>query len=166
MNDQAEDGLPDDGRARPPDPRMIPPWQPPDLQPAADGSARSGPRHAGPEGPRPGSGPDPVDDIVIRPFLLTGGRTAPAQAGLRVETLIQAGPHAATRAQRFEARQIVELCRRPSSVAEVAAALRVPLGVARVLVADLIADGSVVLVQREEVSVQLMERVLDRVRAL
>jgi hypothetical protein len=148
----------DDDAPRPPDPRMIPPWRSPSPPPAVGtgtGAARG----------HPGSGPAPPDDIVIRPFLLTGGRTAPAQPGLRVETLIQAA-NVATRALRFEARQIVELCRRPSSVAEVAAALRVPLGVARVLVSDLIADGSVTLVQREEVSIQLMERVLDRVRAL
>jgi hypothetical protein len=51
-------------------------------------------------------------------------------------------------------------------MAEVAAALRVPLGVARVLVSDLVSDGSVTVVQREELSVQLIERIRDRVRAL
>lgn len=162
MNDDPEN---DDERPRPPDPRMIPPWQSPGPQPFGANASRVSPRHADPPGERPGSGPAPPDDIVIRPFLLTGGRTTPTQAGLRVETLIQAGS-VASGALRFEARRIVELCRRPSSVAEVAAALQVPLGVARVLVSDLIADGSVTLVQREEVSIQLMERVLDRVRAL
>ena len=41
---------------------------------------------------------------------------------------------------RFEQARIVELCRRPVSVAEVAAELAVPLGVARVLVSDLHAE--------------------------
>jgi len=36
-----------------------------------------------------------------------------------------------------------ELCRQPRSVAEIAAHLSVPLGVARVLVADLLDDGLV-----------------------
>ena len=44
---------------------------------------------------------------------------------------------------RFEQGQIVDLCRRPVSVAEVAAYLRVPLGVARLLVAELRAAGMV-----------------------
>jgi hypothetical protein len=38
---------------------------------------------------------------------------------------------------------VSELCRQPRSVAEVAAHLSVPLGVARVLVADLLDDGLV-----------------------
>lgn len=106
------------------------------------------------------------DDLVIRPFLLTGGRTRPAREGLAIETLIQSRPGPISSTLRFEARQIVELCRQATSMAEVAAALRVPLGVARVLVSDLVTDGSVTVVQREELSVQLIERIRDRVRAL
>jgi hypothetical protein len=109
---------------------------------------------------------DGSDDVFIRPFLLTGGRTRPAREGLAIETLIQARPGAMTSLLRFEARQIVELCQQATSMAEVAASLRVPLGVARVLVSDLVADGSVTVVQREELSVQLIERIRDRVRAL
>jgi hypothetical protein len=128
--------------------------------------------HAGPTDDGTGltslSGPEPdeVDDPVIRPFLLTGGRTHPAQKGLQVESLIQARPDGLRSGLRFEARQIVELCQRPISLAELAAAVRVPIGVARVLVSDLIADGAVTLVQREELSVQMIERIRDRVRAL
>jgi uncharacterized protein DUF742 len=109
---------------------------------------------------------DELDDLVIRPFLLTGGRTRPAQEGLRVETLVQARPGALTPGLRFEAREIVEACQAPTSLAEVAARLRVPIGVARVLVSDLIAEGSVQMVQKAELSVQLLERIRDRVRAL
>ncbi len=103
---------------------------------------------------------------MIRPFLLTGGRTRPAQDGLHVEALIHANPGVPTTSLRFEARRIVELCRRPTSLAEIAAALLVPLGVARVLVSDLISDGWVTLVRREQLSVQLIERIRDGVRAL
>jgi len=110
--------------------------------------------------------PDADYDMVIRPFLLTGGRTKPVQEGLRVETLIHARPRSATAVLRFEHRQIVQLCREPTSLAEISAALRVPFGVARVLVSDLVADGSVIVTQREELSIQLIERIRDRVRAL
>jgi hypothetical protein len=111
-------------------------------------------------------GGDTADDLLIRPFLLTGGRTSPDQPGLRIESLIQTSPGAMQGSLRFEARQIFELCRRPNSVAEVAAALRVPVGVARVLVSDLIAEGVVTLLQSQELSVQMLERIRDRVRAL
>ena len=106
------------------------------------------------------------DDMVIRPFLLTGGRTRPGQEGLRVETLIHARPPRPGTIQRFEHQQIVGLCREPTSLAEISAALRVPFGVARVLVSDLVADGSVMVTEREELSIQLIERIRDRVRAL
>jgi hypothetical protein len=115
----------------------------------------------------PGDEPENMDDdLVIRPFLLTGGRTRASQEGLQVETLIQARPGALTPGLRFEARQIVEACQVPTSLAEVAARLRVPIGVARVLVSDLIAEGSVQMAQSAELSVQLLERIRDRVRAL
>jgi hypothetical protein len=166
VNDAWDDAMP-----RPPDPRMIPSWQPM-VAPAPEPDPRpSGPRHVG----QPGDGtgplsisrdPDEVEDLVIRPFLLTGGRTRPAQTDLRVESLLQARPEALRSNLRFEARQIVELCQRPISLAELAAAVRVPLGVARVLVSDLVADGTVALAQREELSVQMIERIRDRVRAL
>jgi hypothetical protein len=116
--------------------------------------------------PRPAEDETGLDDQLIRPFLLTGGRTRPVRDDLAIETLLQARPGAMSSLLRFEARQIVELCRQATSVAEVAAALRVPLGVARVLVSDLVADGSVTVVQRQELSVQLIERIRDRVRAL
>jgi len=128
---------------------------------------------AGPAGPaarvpreREDSRFDAADDLVIRPFLLTGGRTRPGQDGLRVETLIHARPRSASAVLRFEHQQIVQLCREPTSLAEISAALRVPFGVARVLVSDLVADGSVVVTEREELSIQLIERIRDRVRAL
>jgi hypothetical protein len=114
----------------------------------------------------PGPLPGEDEDLLVRPFLLTGGRTHPAQEGLRVESLIQATSDASRSDLRFEARQIVTFCQRPTSLAELAAALNLPLGVARVLVSDLVADGVVALVQREELSVQLIERIRDRVRAL
>jgi hypothetical protein len=106
------------------------------------------------------------DDLIIRPFLLTGGRTRPAREDLRVETLVQSTPGVNTTRLRFEARQIVELCHRPTSVAEISAALRLPLGVVRILVSDLASEGAVGLVQSETLSVQLIERIRDRVRAL
>jgi hypothetical protein len=124
--------------------------------------------HPTPAGPASSRVPsaDDEEDLVIRPFLLTGGRTRASVEGLAVESLVQAEPGASTDALRFEARRIVEICWQPTSVAELSAALRVPLGVVRVLVSDLVAEGRVSVVRREQLSIQMMERIRDRVRAL
>jgi hypothetical protein len=139
---------------RVPDPRMIPSWQsePPRVhQPATPAQPSSG-------------GYD--DDLVVRPFLLTGGRTRPIQDGLRVESLLSAQPAALSAPLRFEARRIVEICQRPASIAELAVGLGVPLGVVRVLAAELLGEGYLQRVEQGELSIEMIERIRDRVRAL
>ena len=113
------------------------------------------------------AGPDDEggEDVLVRPFLLTGGRTT-VRDGLRVESLVTAVPGVRTGALRFEARRIVELAARPVSVAELASALGLPIGVVRVLVGDLLDTGGVTVVQVEQISTALLERIRDRVRAL
>jgi hypothetical protein len=127
--------------------------------------ASSTPARPDPAAGRPASA-DATDDLVVRPFLLTGGRTRPLHDGLRVETLLFAQPAALSAPLRFEARRIVELCQRPMSIADLAAALHAPLGVIRVLVADLVVEGFVRCETQGELSVELIERIRDRVRAL
>jgi hypothetical protein len=105
-------------------------------------------------------------DVFVRPFIMTEGRTRPLHDGLRMETLVHASPAALSAPLRFEHRTIVELCQRPTALAEVAATLRVPLGVARVLVADLYADNLVLLREPTELPVHVIERIRDLVRAL
>lgn len=138
-----------------PDPRMIPYAE-----------------HAAPAEPtvapaRPQRAPEPDDDLVVRPFMLTGGRTRPLHDGLRIETLLHAAPAALSAPLRFESRRIVELCQAPHSVADLAVALRVPLGVVRVIVADLVTDGYLRIEQQPgELPIEVIERIRDRVRAL
>ncbi|MEV2238295.1 DUF742 domain-containing protein [Micromonospora sp. NPDC049891] len=139
---------------RVPDPRMIPSWQ---VEPR---------REQQPTLPAPSSSGGYDDDLVVRPFLLTGGRTQPIQDGLRVESLLSAQPAALSAPLRFEARRIVEICQRPASVAELAVGLGVPLGVVRVLAADLLVDGYLRRVEQGELSIEMIERIRDRVRAL
>lgn len=119
---------------------------------------------------RPSSGMhsgDLDEDPVIRPFMLTNGRTQPLQDGLRVETLLRAAPAALSAPLRFESRRIVELCQEPRSIADLSVALRAPLGVVRVIVADLITQSFLdVATQPEVLSTSLIERIRDRVRAL
>jgi hypothetical protein len=107
------------------------------------------------------------DDLVVRPFMLTGGRTQPLHDGLRIETQLYAVPAGLSAPLRFESRRIVELCQVPKSVADLAAALRAPLGVVRVIVADLITQGLLRAGEPHgELTTALIERIRDRVRAL
>ncbi len=86
----------------------------------------------------------PWSSALVRPYAHTGGRTR-ADCDLALEALISTsveadvGPLPVT----AHGRAIVELCLRPRSVAEVAALLAVPLGVARVLLSDLATAGVV-----------------------
>lgn len=95
----------------------------------------------------PDDDPAPEDSgghrLRARPYVLTKGRTR-ARPDLAVETLISAEPTAPwQRNLGAEHQAIRRLCAQPRSVAEIAATLSVPLGVARVLVSDLADTGFV-----------------------
>jgi hypothetical protein len=92
---------------------------------------------------------------------------------LAVETLVSTSAHGrdVEALTSVEHRAVAELCRDPRSVAEVAALLSLPLGVARVLLGDM-ADIGLVVVHRtanasgDTPEVALMERVLSGLRRL
>ncbi|HET8621399.1 MAG TPA: DUF742 domain-containing protein [Acidimicrobiales bacterium] len=88
--------------------------------------------------PQDGNGPR-----VVPVYAITGGRTRSRGPDLEFETLVTTTEHGiASRGRlRFELARIIDVCRAPVSVVEVAARLQVPIGVARVLVSDLHADG-------------------------
>lgn len=95
----------------------------------------------------PDSDPDSADSTVhrlrARPYVLTKGRTH-ARPDLAVETLVSTDPTAPWHRHLGAQHQAVRrLCAQPRSVAEIAATLSVPLGVARVLVSDLADTGFV-----------------------
>ena len=108
---------------------------------------------------------------LVRPYTLTGGRTRSEAADFPIETLVVTTAEGERRVGELahEQRRIAQLCGEPISVAEVAARLGVPLGVARVLVGDLSAEG-VVDVHRpnggDRTDLKLLERVLGGIRAL
>jgi hypothetical protein len=66
----------------------------------------------------------------------------------------------------FEQRRAIELAQEPISVAELASGLDVPIGVARVLIADLYTGNYVSLREPSELPTQTIERIMDLVRAL
>jgi hypothetical protein len=112
---------------------------------------------------------DERDPSHVRPYALTGGRTRPARTDLPVEALVAitaAGAKAASTLA-LEPRSIALRCHEPVSVAELAAHLNVPLGVARILVADMVDDGLVTVHQPLGVPDRaLLRRVLQGLHAL
>jgi Protein of unknown function (DUF742) len=116
---------------------------------------------------------EPADSAsVVRPYTWTRGRTAPV-FDLAVETLVSTSERGRDMAllATEENRAVAELCRAPRSVAEVAALLSLPLGVARVLLADMAHIGLVVVHRSANGSgnmpdMILMERVLSGLRRL
>ena len=68
----------------------------------------------------------------------------------------------------FEKARIVDYCYEPISIAEIAAELGVPLGVAIVIVGDLVDDGCLETTYSDPVEIELsaLTRMIERVRAL
>jgi Protein of unknown function (DUF742) len=118
----------------------------------------------------PGEESEAEAEPIVRPFIVTGGRTRPTDERLRVETLVRAAPAALSAPLSFERRHIVELCQRPVSIAEIANSLGAPIGVVRVVIADLVAERYVTVEEslnlHDAPSVALLERIRDGVRAL
>jgi hypothetical protein len=109
---------------------------------------------------------------VVPVYAVTGGRTrSNTGADMPVETLVTVTP-AGRRAGELhlEYRATVELAARPISVVEIGSALRVPVGVARVLVSDLV-DAGYLTVHLPPTSggggpaPEILERLLEGLRA-
>ena len=83
-----------------------------------------------------------VETAQVRAYAMTRGR-AHAVVHLAFETMLQAttAGAVASRSERFERAGILQWCRtEPISVAELSARLRVPIGVVRVVAADLLLE--------------------------
>jgi hypothetical protein len=109
---------------------------------------------------------------LVRPYTRTGGRTR-SDYDLAIEALVSTSERgkAPDAAVLPEHRSICGLCLDTRSVAEVAAHLRLPLGVARVLIGDMAGMGLVMIHQSGMVvgdrpSIDFMERVLSGLRRL
>ncbi|BBB00091.1 hypothetical protein RVR_6989 [Actinacidiphila reveromycinica] len=127
-----------------------------------------------------GAGDEPVGRApAVRPFLVTAGRVAGADAGtgagavppMPVETQLVATAAGLERLNllSFERHDIVASCRRPQSVAEIAARLHLHLNVVRVLAEDLSAGGHLsVYVPKADIGrdVSVLRRVIDGLRTI
>jgi Protein of unknown function (DUF742) len=115
--------------------------------------------------------PEDDGDFLVRPYTVTRGRTEPRYQ-LEIEAMVLSTQYHARDLSLLspECRAILEFCRDWRSVAEVSAVLQMPLGVARILVADLAVEGHVRINQRSQAQeppdVKLLERVLSGLRKL
>jgi hypothetical protein len=121
---------------------------------------------------------DEPTGALVRPYAVTRGRTRP-KLEIAIEALIETtvrGRAANARSsggQGQEQQYISTLCDgRLQSLAEISARMQLPLGVARVIVADMAADGLVAvyeptsLDENDAVGTELLERVLSGLRRL
>ncbi|MEV6790538.1 DUF742 domain-containing protein [Streptomyces sp. NPDC051320] len=125
---------------------------------------------------QPRRAPEPqraTHNPLVRPYAMTGGRTRPRYQ-LAIEALVSttADP-SRLQGQLPEHQRICRLCVEIKSVAEISALLTIPLGVARILVADLAEAGLVAIHQPGgdnaaggQPDVTLLERVLSGLRKL
>ena len=131
------------------------------------------------EGPPPGRGMPPVVGSpagrgarsLVRPYAVTGGRTRP-RTQLEIEAMVAAAHYEARDLSVLspECQAILGFCRDWRSVAEISAVLRMPLGVARILIADMAVEGLVRIHQLDHAQgrpdLNLLERVLSGLRKL
>ena len=107
----------------------------------------------------------------VRPFIMTGGRTRSRKLELRIETLvrrIQSQPIDGSMPS--EKVHVLESCAKPTSVAEVSAALNLVVGVVKVLVEDLVDSGHAeVFIDTEETlddDLEMLTRISNKIRSL
>jgi len=119
--------------------------------------------------------PPPGDPrgALVRPYAVTRGRTEPSRY-IALEAVLSANARAVGEA-RFAGHdkyRIAQICQSaPQSLAEIAAYTRLPLGIARVIVADMVTEGLLTLHsaaprERYEERMEVLERVLSGLRRL
>jgi len=117
--------------------------------------------------------PEHESALRVRSYVLTGGRTR-SNADLPFETLVRVTERGRMFASRLtmERKEIVGRCERPISIAEISAYLRLPLGVAKVIVGDMTDEGLLSASAPQLAGngagpdLNLLERVLDGLQAL
>ena len=124
------------------------------------------------EGEEPMDAGPETDSGLVRPYFRTRGRTKPSY-DLAIEALVSTSERgrALDGVRVPEHRSICDLCLDTRSVAEVAALLKLPLGVVRVLVGDVAGLGLVLVHSAttgvgDRPSIEFMERVLSGLRRI
>ena len=138
----------------------------------------SAPWFGPPGSPRPASDARTAEDqdtnALVRPYVVTAGRTGTGGTAVHVRSVVTAST-APSRApvpdavRRAEHALVLGVCARPHTAAQIALTLRIPFGVALVLVADLLRAGALDAVEptaSPAVDITLLERLRAGVAAL
>jgi hypothetical protein len=107
---------------------------------------------------------------VVRPYALVRGRTRPAGADLDVVAMVTVARRVRPDPGVLEPEHLQLLCLCPATVADLAADLRLPLGVVRIILGDL-GERGFIQVHRpapapRPVDIALLRRVADGLRRL
>ncbi len=112
---------------------------------------------------------------VVRPYAVTGGRTEPADGevlDLLAVVVATGRPAPADDPVRLtpEHRRLLGMCGQQVTVADLAAETALPLGVVRVLLADLILHGAITVVRQQppgqRTGNDVLQEILNGLRAL
>ena len=139
-------------------------------------------REAGGRRPRPAPQPEekaspepppgPEAGPLVRPYVIAQGRDHADTVKLDMISVVIAAKRAEVDELELEPEQlrILELCRRPQSVAEVSAHLEIPVAVVKVLLSDLLNRGLALArapyTAKSPVSRDVLQAVLDGIQRL
>lgn len=112
---------------------------------------------------------------IVRPYTMTGGRTSEGEVAIALEALVAATAEGMRRRDsfRWESAEIIHRSRTATAVIELAALMEIPIGVVKVLTADLrdlgavtVTDPPDVLTTEGDGYTDLLRKVLDGIEAL
>ncbi|MCI3272046.1 DUF742 domain-containing protein [Streptomyces cylindrosporus] len=116
------------------------------------------------------------EELSVRPYTLTQGRTAPARDDLTLITIVKTVDpppgRSALRGLQPEHHVILRQCRGSAAVAEISAGLNLPVSVTKILIDDLVARGQVTtrppiaMAAGNESDMNLLRAVRDGLRRL
>ena len=131
------------------------------------------PGERGPSGETGPSGEQWVDEDagwVVRPYALVGGRTRASGANFDLVAMVTVARRIRPDPAALEPEHLQLMCLCPASVADLAAGLRLPVGVVRVILADLRNRGFIRVHRPVEPAqlpnIALLRRVADGLRRL
>jgi hypothetical protein len=110
----------------------------------------------------------PSGHDFVRPFIMTGGRTRSKNTNLRFETLVQRTSADMPGTVPMEQRALLARSESAISVAELAAELDLVVGVACVLLNDLIDGGLIEVFESDPdtIDLDMLTAMVDKIRSL
>lgn len=97
----------------------------------------------------------PQGHDLVRPYVMTGGRTRAERRGLHPDTVLTAVEGASGDGWSAEHAALLRCCERPTSIAGASAELGLVPAVTTILAGDLVAEGLLDVHQHDPVEVEL-----------